>query len=93
MTFTKKSSSDILLENGRSKIKLLPITVMPDPQNEGRVARIFVVKQVLHDSATNPIRRGQEIALSFPPEKINAKFYTWNRDAKEPCQIPMRMKP
>ena len=93
MTFTKKSSTDITLVNGQSKIKVLPITVMPDPHNAGRVARIFVVKQVIHDSAGNPIKRGQEIALSFPPEKINAKSYTWHTAQKEPCQIPMRIKP
>ncbi len=90
MKFTRKSSSDITLENGKSKIKLLPITIMPDPNNVGRVARIYVVKQVLYDSAKNPIRRGQELALSFPPEKINAKEYTWHREQGEPCQISMR---
>lgn len=87
-----KASSDITLENGTSRIKLLPITMQPDIENAGRVVKVFVVKHVIRDTAGNPIRRGQQIALSFPPEKVNAKEYVWHKEQGEPCQINMRTK-
>ena len=86
-----QSSSDIAIENGKSRIKVLPVTTMPDPYNAGRVAKIFVVKRVEIDTAQNQIIPGQQIALSFPPSKINAKEYRWNREQGEPCQLDMKM--
>lgn len=91
MKIIYKSSSDIAIENGSSRIKVLPVTTMADPYNKGRVAKIFVVKRVEVDTASNPIVPGQQIALSFPPEKLNAKSYQWHRSQGEPCQIEMKM--
>jgi hypothetical protein len=93
MKYIKKSSDNIVLENGTSRIRVRPVCVMPDPNNIGRMARVFHVEQVMRDSAKNPIRRGQQIALSFPPAKINASEYRWHPENGEPCQISMRVKP
>jgi hypothetical protein len=86
-----KSTSDITIENGSSRIKVLPVTIMADPYNKGRVAKIYVVKRVERDNAVNSIIPGQQIALSFPPERLNAKSYQWHREQGEPCQIDMKL--
>ena len=91
MKIIRKRNDHVTLINGRSEIRVLPVTRLDDPHNEGRVVEIFVVRNVIRDTAANPISRGKEIALSFPPEKINAKEYQWHRDQGEPCQVEMRL--
>ncbi len=81
------------LENGESKLRVTTMDIRPSPTTPGRVMRIFVVSEVLRVTPTNPIRYGAALAISFPPEKINAQSYRWKtEDPNEECMVPIKFK-
>lgn len=79
MKYQLKDGREII-ENGKSKLRVGTLEIVPDPKDRDRAVRIFVVQEVMMASDMNKpgsIGAGALLALSFPKEKINAKEYQW----------------
>jgi hypothetical protein len=86
-----KSKGQEFLENGRSTLHVTTMDTKPSPTSTGRVMKLLVVNEVVSTSQTNPIRQGVVLALSFPPEKLNAAAYEWGRFGPEETQVPLKI--
>lgn len=92
MRYYKKDGKEYL-ENGKSKIRVTTMDQRPSPVTAGRILKFLAVNEVIAISPLNPIRHGSVLALSFPPEFINANDYEWFRDGRdEECQVAIKLK-
>lgn len=81
------------IENGDAKVRVTTMDVRPSPTSVGRIIRFVVINEVLRPSERNPIRIGSALALSFPPDKVNADSYRWFLDDPgEECMVPIKFK-
>lgn len=92
MTYLKKNGYEYI-ENGRSKVRVRTVLHKPSPLQEGRILKVVEVVQVLKLTEDNPVIEGNYFALSFPPEKLNATRYTWNKPGNdwEESQVPLQI--
>lgn len=92
MTYLKKNGHEYV-ENGRSRVRVRTVLHKPSPLQPGRVLKVLEVVQVLKVTEDNPIIEGNYIALSFPPEKVNATRYTWNKPGEDwqESQVPLEI--
>ncbi len=85
-----KQGSDEFIVNGKSKLRVGRLIVLPSPITEGRVVRVFEILERVRVNPKNPSPpRGAMLALSFPQQWVNANAYTWDRG--EECQVPLEI--
>jgi hypothetical protein len=88
MRYFRKNDQEYLA-NGDSLLRVGTLQQLEPEMRNGRIVRVMDVLQVMRETPTNPITRGQRLAISFPEQQANSLFYIWSPG--EECQVKLRL--